>query len=52
MPASFTTGAIDSGTTSLASFSSRGPVTADGSNRTKPDIVAPGVSVRSALQQQ
>lgn len=33
----------------MASFSSRGPVTIDGSNRMKPDLVAPGVSVRSAL---
>lgn len=32
----------------LAPFSSRGPVTADGSNRMKPDITAPGVNVRSA----
>lgn len=34
----------------MASFSSRGPVTIDGSNRMKPDLVAPGVSVRSALR--
>jgi subtilisin family serine protease len=33
----------------MASFSSRGPVTRDGSNRLKPDIVAPGVSTRSAV---
>ncbi len=32
----------------LATFSSLGPVTADGSDRTKPDIVAPGVNVLSA----
>ncbi|MFC2036692.1 S8 family serine peptidase [Chloroflexota bacterium] len=32
-----------------ASFSSRGPVTADGSQRPKPDIVAPGVDVRSSV---
>ena len=32
----------------LAGFSSRGPVTADGSNRLKPDLVAPGVNVRSS----
>ena len=31
-----------------ASFSSRGPITADGSNRLKPDIAAPGVSLRVA----
>jgi len=33
----------------ITSFSSRGPVTADGSNRVKPDISAPGSGVRSAL---
>lgn len=32
----------------IATFSSRGPVTADGSNRPKPDLAAPGVSVQSA----
>ncbi|MFO1493880.1 MAG: S8 family serine peptidase [Lysobacterales bacterium] len=44
--ASFTVGAVSG--TSMASFSSRGPVTVDGSNRMKPDIVAPGVNVRSS----
>ncbi|HET7090228.1 MAG TPA: S8 family serine peptidase, partial [Anaerolineae bacterium] len=44
---SFSVGAYDSGG-SIASFSSRGPVTIDGSGRLKPDIAAPGVSVRSA----
>lgn len=34
----------------MASFSSRGPVTIDGSGGMKPDLVAPGVSVRSALR--
>lgn len=33
----------------IASFSSRGPVTVDGSNRLKPDLTAPGVSIRSSL---
>jgi hypothetical protein len=33
----------------IASFSSRGPVTADGSNRLKPEIVAPGYSIRAAI---
>jgi subtilisin family serine protease len=33
----------------IAPFSSRGPVTVDGSNRLKPDISAPGVSVRTAV---
>ncbi len=43
---SFTVGATDSGD-SIASFSSRGPVTVDGSNRIKPNVSAPGVGVRS-----
>jgi hypothetical protein len=43
----FATGAVDINNT-LAGFSSRGPVTSDGSNRLKPDVVAPGVNVRSA----
>src|SRR5215472_3916394 len=45
--ASFSTGAIDI-TNTLAGFSSRGPVTRDGSNRLKPNISAPGVNVRSS----
>jgi subtilisin family serine protease len=32
----------------IAGFSSRGPITVDGSNRLKPDICAPGVSLRVA----
>ncbi len=44
---SFSAGAYDSGG-GIASFSSRGPVLRDGSARLKPDIAAPGVSVRSA----
>ena len=44
---SFSVGAIDS-TGRIASFSSRGPVTVDGSSRVKPDIMAPGVGVLSA----
>jgi len=47
--ASYTVGAISSSTGGLASFSSRGPVTIDGSQRIKPDITAPGVGVRSAV---
>ncbi len=43
-----TVGATDSGD-SIASFSSRGPITVDASNRIKPDLVAPGVLVRSSL---
>lgn len=45
---SFTVGATTSADL-LASYSSRGPVTVDGSNRPKPDISAPGSSVRSCL---
>jgi subtilisin family serine protease len=43
----FSVGAIDQ-YGDVAEFSSRGPVTADGSERTKPDIVAPGVQVFSS----
>ena len=46
---SITVGATDMNDL-IASFSSRGPVTSDGSNRRKPDVVAPGVSVRSSLK--
>ncbi len=45
--ASFSIGATNN-FDGIASFSSRGPVTQDGSNRLKPDIVAPGVDVRTA----
>ncbi len=48
--AAYTVGAISSATGLIASFSSRGPVTIDGSNRRKPDITAPGVTVRSAVR--
>ncbi|WP_374687667.1 S8 family serine peptidase, partial [Promineifilum sp.] len=46
--ASFTVGATDSQDV-IAGFSSRGPVLVDGSNRPKPDIVAPGVGIRSSV---
>jgi serine protease AprX len=46
--AAFTIGATDSSDV-IAGFSSRGPVSADGSNRPKPDVSAPGVSVRSSV---
>jgi subtilisin family serine protease len=46
--ASYSVGAFSAATGNIASFSSRGPVTIDGSDRIKPDIVAPGVGVRSA----
>jgi len=45
--AAFSVGAIDQAG-QLAYFSSRGPVTVDGSQRSKPDIVAPGVEILSA----
>src|SRR5438067_7364519 len=45
--ASYTVGALNTGTDTIASFSSRGPVTVDGSNRIKPDITAPGTNTRS-----
>ena len=44
----FTVGATSSGD-QIASFSSRGPVTFDGSGRMKPDISAPGESIRSSV---
>jgi len=46
--ASYTAGALNTGTDTIASFSNRGPVTIDGSNRIKPDITAPGTGTRSA----
>jgi len=44
----YSVGALNTGTDTIASFSSRGPVTIDGSGRTKPDISAPGTNTRSA----
>lgn len=44
----FTIGAANNSDV-IASFSSRGPATQDGSNRLKPDVVGPGVSVRSSV---
>lgn len=44
----FSVGALNTGADTLASFSSRGPVTVDGSGRVKPDIAAPGTNTRSA----
>ena len=43
----FSVGAIDQ-FGDMAQFSSRGPVTVDGSGRIKPDIVAPGVQILSS----
>ncbi|MDX2029551.1 MAG: S8 family serine peptidase [Blastocatellia bacterium] len=48
--AAYSIGALDANTGLIASFSSRGPVTIDGSRRVKPDLSAPGVSVRSAFR--
>ena len=45
---SLTVGALTTGTDTIASFSSRGPVTIDGSGRQKPDIAAPGTGTRSS----
>jgi subtilisin family serine protease len=44
----FSVGALDQ-SGNIAFFSSRGPVTADGSGRMKPDIAAPGVDILSSL---
>ncbi len=46
---SFSVGATNN-TDAIAGFSSRGPVTVDGSNRLKPNISAPGVSIRSCIK--
>src|SRR5437867_2267709 len=43
----YSVGALNTGTDTIASFSSRGPVTVDGSGRIKPDISAPGTNTRS-----
>lgn len=45
---SFSVGATESNDT-IAGFSSRGPVMADGSFRLKPNVVAPGAAVRSSV---
>lgn len=44
----FTVGATNA-VDAIAVFSSRGPVTVDGSGRLKPDVTAPGVQVRSSV---
>ncbi len=44
----FTVGAYDA-RGDIADFSSRGPVTSDGSGRIKPDVIAPGVEVISSV---
>ncbi len=45
---SFSVGSTSS-SDSISSFSSRGPVTVDGSNRFKPQVTAPGSSIRSSI---
>lgn len=53
-PAAIYEASFTVGSTTLAGamsgFSSRGPVTVDGSNRLKPDISAPGSSIRSSVR--
>lgn len=44
----FTVGSLDR-QLHIADFSSRGPITADGSGRIKPDVVAPGAGIISAM---
>ncbi len=46
---SFSIGATNQ-TDTIANFSSRGPVLADGSGRLKPNVAAPGVGVRSSVR--
>ena len=48
--ASFSVGATGDHADTIAGFSSRGPVTVDGSNRMKPDISAPGSNIRSSTR--
>lgn len=45
---SFSVGAT-TGSDAIATFSSRGPVTIDGSGRLKPDVSAPGTGIRSTV---
>ncbi|MEZ5963222.1 MAG: S8 family serine peptidase [Planctomycetota bacterium] len=45
----FTVGALDVGSTTIASFSSRGPSTCASTNNVKPEVSARGVSVRSSV---
>jgi subtilisin family serine protease len=46
---SFSIGAFDHSNDQIAGFSSRGPVTYGGQTYNKPDIAAPGVSIRSSV---
>src|SRR6185312_12062650 len=45
----YSIGALMTGSSSIASFSSRGPVNVDGSLRRKPDLSAPGTNTRSSV---
>jgi len=45
----YTVGALGFQSDTIAGFSSRGPVTSDGSNRMKPEISAPGSNVVSSV---
>eukprot|EP01080_Neovahlkampfia_damariscottae_P002241 gene2241-2415_t len=45
----FSVGASGTNSNTIASFSSRGPITLDGSKRMKPEITAPGVGVWSSV---
>lgn len=46
----FTVGALEVGSTAIASFSSRGPSTCASTNNVKPEVSARGVSVRSSIR--
>jgi subtilisin family serine protease len=48
-PGAFAVGAFDHRTDTIAAFSSRGPATYDGQIFLKPDLAAPGVSIRSSV---
>ncbi len=45
----YSIGALETGTDGIASFSSRGAVKVDGSDRRKPDLSAPGTNIRSSV---
>ncbi len=45
----YSIGALNTGADTIASFSSRGPVLADGSGRLKPELCAPGTNTRSSV---
>jgi subtilisin family serine protease len=48
LDAVYSIGALNTGADTAASFTSKGPVTLDGSNRMKPDLSAPGTNTRSS----